>query len=431
MKVWKKFSAVALALVMVLALGATAFATEPLTANMTNESGKIGEFDRNASTPETPTVYANTVTIYKEIKMFNPAATTIYPPSMSYSYAIGAGAADKEIDDTVNSVKVKTIAGVFTEVDSVQKPSITASVAWTPDEPVSATPTTGTADSKPISIDFTGVVFPKAGVYRYVITETVASGAYAAAGVTEKSSHARCLDVYVMDQFDNTGAYTSRAIYGYVLTTDATANVDSTTATTNIKTEGFVGDQADEYHTFNLKITKKVTNDNYTASGTHEFRFSVSFKNSALTGDVRPRTEASATKATLSQPVAAATFDDTDGFVTAPTIGHDGYVTYFGIPVGTAASITETNDVSGTTYKVTSTGADTQFNESIYESATTTSPAAVNAHNVEDLVDITVTNDLQIISPTGVTLRYAPYLAMLGAGVVALPLTLRKREEEI
>jgi len=26
-------------------------------------------------------------------------------------------------------------------------------------------------------------------------------------------------------------------------------------------------------------------------------------------------------------------------------------------------------------------------------------------------------------------LRYAPYLAMLGAGVVALPLTLRKKEE--
>lgn len=423
MKVWKKLSAVTLALVMVLALCVPAFAGE--VEDMDGEEGKIGEFDRTATgegAVNAPVAKTNQVTIYKEIKMFNPAETTIYPPSMSYSYAIEAGSANKEIDDTVNSVKVKTIAGVFTTVGSVQKPSITETVAWTPNSPVNAT-STGTADSKPISIDFTGVVFPKAGVYRYVITETATTATYTAAGVTEKSSHLRYLDVYVMDQFNEEGVYTSRAIYGYVLTA-----TDSDVVANTVKTEGFVGNEADEYHTFNLKITKQVTNDNYIASTAHQFPFSVTFTNTALTGNVRPRTDVTA-PATLQQPNAATTFSST-GFTTTPTIGHNGSVTYYGIPVGTAASITETNNVSGATYKVTSTGATTDFNESIYDNASTANPAAVAAHSGEDLVDIIVTNDLQIISPTGVTLRYAPYLAMMGAGVVALPLTLRKKEEE-
>jgi len=418
MKVWKKLSAVALALVMVMALSATAFANEP--ENMDGESGKIGEFNRTADTNNAPTAKDNAVKIYKELTVFNPSATSINAPTISYSYAIEAGSAGKNISD--GAASVVTYAGIVDD----SKPTITSTVSWSPAETVTAASVAnhGFANRKPITIDFEGVTFPRAGVYRYKITETIASAAYTAAGVVDGDiSNTRYLDVYVNDD----------GIYGYVLLV-ADNDVNDDTA----KTEGFVAygtggsaQTADQYHTFNLTISKTVTNDNYTKTTHHQFPFTVTFTNSAVTGAVKPIITAT-DYATLAQGDAAAiaSFSSTN-----PTIADSASVTYTGIPMGTAIGIVEKNDVAGTTYAVTTNGADTDITtaENVTSNNSTTGTISITAQTAGSEADktVAVTNNMLIISPTGVTLRYAPYLAMMGAGVVALPLSLRKKEEEL
>lgn len=49
---------------------------------------------------------------------------------------------------------------------------------------------------KELTVDFTSVVFPEPGIYRYVITET-ANAAHAAAGIMHDNDEDRILDVYV------------------------------------------------------------------------------------------------------------------------------------------------------------------------------------------------------------------------------------------
>lgn len=442
MKVWKKLSAVALALVMVLALCAPAFAGEVTAEDMDGEEGKIGAFDRTATgegAVNAPVAKKNQVIIYKELTVFNPSATKVKAPTITYNYIIKPGSADKEITDA-SGVKAKTLAGTVIGTGTDQKPSITQSVGWTTNDEVDAS-SSGTANKKPITIDFTGVTFERAGVYRYEIDETVETAigedttAYAAAGVVNGDiSATRFLDVYVKDN-DTTPA--NKDIYGYVLM-DANDAVNNTDAA---KTEGFVASgsgssakTADQYHTFNLKITKMVAGDNYNMNATngHKFPFTVTFTNNTVTNNVLPIITKSDNNAEFSSVSA--------GAITAfnaanPKLGHEGWVLFTGIPMGTSISITEQNDEANTTYAVTTSGADTNIGtaESVTSGQSTTGTISINAQTAGSEADknVTVTNTMVLISPTGVALRYAPYLAMLGAGVVALPLTLRKREEEI
>jgi hypothetical protein len=135
----------------------------------------------------------------------------------------------------------------------------------------------------------------------------------------------------------------------------------------------------------------------------------------------------------------------TTGIADTPKIDDGSKVKYIGIPVGitavTTVTVYENNDVTGTTYtstyKVDGTAGDSSTekviswltdNDANKSSLATATATAMNAHDAT-VHTIEFTNTLMNISPTGVTLRYAPYMAMMGLGVVALPLSLRKKEE--
>ena len=433
----KKFGALLLALVLVLSLSAPAFAD----ADMTGEAGVIGEFE----TPDDPIAPGNTVKIYKEITAYNPETCVINAPEITFEYTIAAGDAGKTVKDNgshhdpAGSVSVLTKAGVG-------NPTIIGTAAGV----LKLDTTTelnasekGTANRFALTVDFSSVDFTTAGtgagVYRYKINETTAETAKNASGIKEgEVANTLYLDVYV----DGAGA-----IYGYVLftnndTIDGSTSDESAVSTAG-KTEGFVGgkadgeeyenataSKADKYYTFNLTIKKVVENDNYAKSTHHQFPFTVTLANDSVTANVLPlmTVSANATQTTLAAAPIAGTWN--------PTIADGASVTYVGIPGGTPVTIKEKNDIIGVTYSAAITGADTNgdtkyinFNEESNNAVVNCGATALNVAT-ENHNDVTFTNTLIQISPTGVVLRIAPYALMLSAGIVLFVLSRKRKAAE-
>lgn len=369
------------------------------------------------------------VRIVKEIKAYNPATCTVNEPTQTYNYAITAGTADVVITDA-NGVQANTKAGVLTGVAMTSETNSTAgtttSLTYAPTAGTLNAGPDGVANTKWVDIDFSGVVFGAAGVYRYVITESGAT--YGTNGVVEgDTGHVRYLDVYVKDSATMTdGSLASDwEIYGYALFTSDVSTVGTATE----KTSGYTTDDgtlADKYYTFNFSLTKDVQNDSYIESTHHEFPFTVTLTNSTVTADVLPimTLSANATQTDLSAGAIAGTWN--------PTIADGATVTYVGIPAGTTITIYETNDVTGATYQVSSTGADTDITAANVlpgdDSGTATISAGATAGQAATAnKNVTVVNNLQTISPTGVMLRIAPFVAIFAIAAVILVVALRRR----
>ena len=433
MKKFKKIGAFVLVVVMMLALSVSAFA-----ANMTGESGVIGEFE----TPDTPTAQGTSVIIYKEITAYNPEECTVNAPTVTYEYTIAAGSANKNIYDANSHHNPVANAHVLTKA-GVGTPTITGTSAGTlalvPGTNTLNASANGTANRFPLTVSFEGITFPGAGVYRYVITETTTEAVKNAAGIAEGSgANTLYLDVYVDGD---------SSIYGYVLFTndvdiDARENDDAAAATAAGKVEGFVDTDtsetvstADGYYTFNLEIKKVVQNDTYIKTTHHQFPFTVTLANTSVTAAVLPimTVSVNATQTALTAGAIAGTWN--------PTIADGASVKYVGIPCGTTVTVYETNDVAGTTYAASVTNADgTVETKNIYNGensntatincGATALQAATENHTESASKVLTFTNTLLQISPTGVVMRVAPYVMILTAGIALLLVSKRGRREE-
>ena len=455
MKNIKKIGALVLAVVMIAAMSVTAFADGEAALT----GGEVGGF----TTPDTPTSQSKSIKIAKELTVYNVDETTVNAPTMSYTYAITAGAADINVTDATTdhanntAVTLKTKAGV-TPASVTLTGTSANTIAWAPTETVTAS-TDGAANLKYLTINFSNVVFGAAGVYRYVLTETPAT--YAAAGVTETTNttnaHVRYIDVYVRPVttgFTDGSLAADWDIYGYVcmLESEAITPDGDTTTTGAVKTNGFVAGTndgtaylADSYYTYNVTVSKTVTNDAY-AKATHSFPFTVLFTNATITQPVDIRSSTTGTTGGFTDPASAAlSAGTTNGIV---TIKDSSSVKYIGIPNGTQVEVYETNDVTGVTYQVTTTtdgatptvdkavisgtapsSAVTQTTKADYESTKTTITPAANAD--DDVAHtIAVDNNLQVISPTGVAFRVAPYVLMLATGMFLLLVSRHRRKDE-
>ena len=412
MKNLKKIGALLLTIVLVLSLGATAFAAD-IGTNGIKETGD------------------KTIVIKKEITAYNPAGSTVNAPSITYYYEIAPGSAGKVITDS-EDISATTVAGPTGA-------TITASITWDAETPADQMTTSsgGTANTKEITVDFSAVTFPAAGVYRYVITETAD---YANTGVVNGNDHTRYLDVYVKNS-ENVGTY---EIYGYVCfkhdnNIDGSADAaDANQAAKAVKTEGFVANNdeqdaltTDKYYTYNLTVSKTLVND--TGMNSHQFPFGIAFTGTE-TGVLPIISGTAETKPTWSAKGAMSSFDTTVDEGATLKIANGKSVTITGIPVGTAVSIVEKNDVTGTTYAVTSAGADTNITtaELVASGSSTTGTIDVAAQIAGTEADktVAVTNTLALISPTGVVLRVAPYILMLAGGIVLLALSRKRKSRE-
>lgn len=398
----KKFGVLIFAFALILSFGITAF------AESMPESGIL-------STSET------SIVIKKEIKAYNPTGSTVNAPSITYTYSIEPGSSGKNIKDA-NGISVDTVAGPAGA-------TITGSLAW--DAETSAdqmTTASGGADNfKDITVDFSEVTFPAAGIYRYKISETAT---YDKTGVVDGNDHTRYLDVYVKNS-STEGQY---EIYGYVLFVnnndiDGTDTAEEgTTVDDAVKTQGFIGENADKYYTYNLIIGKTLTGDD--GMKNHQFPFGVAFEGSEegvlpiISGTAGTTVPAWNTKGTMSS------FNIEIPETNEPLkIASGKTVTITGIPVGTSTVINEKNDVVGTTYQAASSGADVNAASKYVPTGDTSNNATVNAQTAGNAVDKTVTfeNTLKLISPTGIAFRVAPYALMLAGGIVLLLISRRRK----
>ena len=463
MKHVKKISALLLALVMVMGLSVSAMAAG---GDMNTQAGVIGEF-QTADTPDS--AYDPTVIIYQEITAYNQDSKDVNAPTIDYTYTItglegGVKLKDKgtaALHVSTNAVEVQTKDA---RTAAIGTPKISASVDSSTyvDNKLSLTPSvtlktapTGKVNRFPVKLDFSDINWTSAGVYRFQIDETTAAAEKVAAGIKEgTTTNKRYVDVYVKDASSGTGY----EIYGYVCFTDTTTPIDGTqesTVTAAGKTEGFVGSKAnneaydavndsvaDRYYTFNVKVSKTLQGDQ--SMNDHDFPFTVTFTNDSVTKAIVIKTEASENGGTATEgALASGTLSTATTGITDNThkIDHESYVTYVGIPVGISAGtkvdVFEINDVTGTTYlskyKVDngteSTPKSINWTDPSNKSDVATFTVTADAHDAVSHV-VAFTNILELISPTGVALRVAPYAAMMGGSVALLAVGRRRKEEE-
>ena len=447
MNMMKKLVLFFLALTLVLSVSVGALATSTIPA--LDNDGVNGEFTQ----PDKAEPQGNAVLIYKVINVFNQSSTAVNAPTITYEYTIApatvsgltvtdAGgslhATQNEVTGQVKAgVGSPTISGTTDKTPTSSSTFEAGKLVLTPSVELEAS-ASGAENKFPLKVDFTGVTWPGAGVYRYVITETTSADTKKAAGIAEAvTTKTNYMDVYVMDAEEGSGY----VVYGYVLHTDNTNNITPSTS----KSSKIAAD--DNYYTFDLTISKTLVGDN--ANKTHKFPFNVDFTNSEITaviGLIQNTETGNGITATAPSNAAVSSLDVS---TTNLQLADGASVTYIGIPVGvgeekTTVTVYEINDVVGTvygsTYKV-DTGNETGYKQLSWVSdenanqsnLATVTPAAVNAHDGDSTHTIAFTNTLELISPTGVVLRIAPYALILGAGIVLLLISRRRkavREEE-
>jgi len=370
----KKILAFVLAMIMVMAMGTVAFAVEGTQLPVTGTSGTF------------------TATFKKDLWLKDETSTStlVYAPDVTYSYSadyvealVGADAGKPE------SVSVANI--VYSNADE---------------------PKADAALQKTGEITIVLGANAKAGVYTYTMKET--STNRETNGVTRESTYTdtRTLIIYVtnVDPDDP-----SKGVEVSAVQLAKTVKVEGQEDTVT-KTEGWTstttgGEDLDTYETVDVTITKEITGD--LADKTHQFPFTIvpTFTNGSL---VKQDTDT--------------TYSATGTNFTADLANGDSTVIY-SLPKNAQSTlnITEKNDTDDK-YKVTTTGLAT--NLSAVEMTDKTTPHGGDTANITDTLTVKFTNDLPTPSITGLTLRFAPYLIMIGAGIVLLAISRKRKANE-
>jgi len=436
----KKVGALMLTLAMIVALSATAF------ADNIGSNGVVGEKEGHLTN-------AGSVVLLKELVVKNTDGSDVYLPTVTYAYTIAPAtvAEGTQVTDA-SGTKMKVSAGLagatitssvsFSPDDTTQvDPSSFESVALT--QPFAA-PATGVAVYKSMTVDVSNVAFAESGIYRYVITESSANKA--TAGVTEGTDYSatRYLDVYVrgVPGDNGDGEYASYEVYGFVCFTSNSSingssdgnNLDDVGKTTGYTSTTSLDAVADQYLTKNLSVTKNITGA--MAEKGHKFPFVITLSSGIVgtrvngadtTGNVTSGFDAGSTNVTLAA-----------SNVINAGLSNGKSVILYGIPTEANATVVvkETNDTADV-YTMTASVSNSSVTDLGFAAAgevmdpEVEKTAASVAIDQDTMTEIEFTNDLTEISPTGLALRFAPYVIMLAAGIVFIVLGKRRSDETV
>ena len=422
---------VALLLSIVMILGVTGVAT---ASNITAE--EVENTGAGASA-------AHVVALKKTLKLIDTkTGIVLYAPEITYQYTLNTAALTAEElgyntvagDDGALNEAYKTDAKSISEAGITVKDGATAdgkptvtiadpgTISFSNEDTVAADKNTGNDGDNLIvkSLGITTAAGSVPGIYRFKITESIASGSKtkAVAGVTESDSYTedRFLDVYVTYNEAGTDLEVSNVVL---------FRYDSEEKTT-IKTEGWTSsNDLDTYETVDVTVTKNITGN--LADKNHEFPFSFNVTDPA-TGSLYSY------------------MDDNHAIVAGAAFGQAVNVSYgdavalangksfviYGVPKNSdtksTVTVSEKNDTLDN-YTCTTDGFDSDLDEVLVTSNTASSEVK-KAGIAADAASLKFTNNLENISPTGVVLRIAPYVLILAAGIALLLISRKRKDKE-
>lgn len=370
----KKLTALLLALVMVLAMNASALAETGILAGDAANKTAIDHFNFK-------------VTVDKD--------STVHTPATGATYTLTTGTAD-----ATNSVFAGDLANIGFSADYSENSTTT-------NFPVNNGANDAVNDVTVYAGNYTAP-----GIYRYTLTESNLQNEDL--GFEFKDAQVKTLDIYVKKEGNDFIVYAA-TLY----------NPDP--GATNEKTDGFTIVYTDEpgdpstpgspESPASHDVTVKKTISGNAAVATEEFDFTVTITVDGIATDGLVITMAQA--GSPAGGLAGKEVElkkNTEGTATSAVITGkmkgDDEVTFKGLPETASVVVTENyKDYVASEDENTLTGGT--------NSTDATAKTWTESGTVPDGdANVTINNDRDTISPTGVVLRVAPYAIMLGAGVV-------------
>ena len=404
----RKIAGIALSAAMIFSMGVTAFAD---------------------TTPAGSYPTAVSITMKKDVMIYNTSGHIIDAPEIEYSYKVEAvtPAENTKITDYQgNSGSVKAgVAGVVSITEKVDFSAEEAKEAEAGHDYDAA----GKKYAKDVVVSIDIAKIPAAGIYRYKLTDTTSAEALANAGIVRAEAYdpVRYLDVYVSNH------EASLYISGTVLFRNGSDSISLSGEQLNgaVKVTGYDAASepvSDQYHTYNLDITKTV--DGAMGDKTYEFDFAVSTKdaNAGAASTIFYAVDGGSESSALI------------GADIAAKLHHGQTLHLYGLPQTTLYNVTESAHKFDTYSVTVFDDADNLYkgenkadgSKGVNMAALTGSVKAAeadialvkdysaNAAGTQVMASITFLNYLNAISPTGVALRVAPYAIMLAAGLFLL-----------
>ena len=377
-----------------------------------------------------------------QIKKYLVIKKNVTAPTVSFTYTLASGTAIPATD-TTHEIKAGPDGAVFASTGGTSMTVVFApDDALTPESsaPSGSTIQFATADTsdeayveKDITVGLSGVTFPAAGIYRYIITEQTPE----ATGITYDSVNKRYIDVFVhkydQGEDDKYVAYTA-----IVKLNDGAPDTEGK-ADAATKSTGFTN----RYATDNLSFSKEVTGNQSSFNQYFKFTVKLTGSLSTVSGDTHVKlggvfdakpAESMATVYdgdVMARANSIETFDDEGesiytkrSCVTLSQLieGKDFYlkggqsISLTGLPTGMGYVVTEVEEDYTPSVEVTGDENCSKNENSVTDSALTqnTNLAFINERS-------------GIIPATGVAAAFALPVAALLAGIAGIVLLVLKR----
>ena len=269
-----------------------------------------------------------------------------------------------------------------------------------------ATEAGDTEDTVDVTADFSAVSFTEAGIYRYNVKETLGASNVQddiLIDVNNDNKGTYVLDVYVKN--DN-GSFDP---YAYILSRTGANSTSVDGNQTIITYSDKIDTILNEYTTYDLTVSKTIVGD----MAANSFEFTIDL--TGLSDDVIIDQDGT-------NPEAA------EAYTLKADLANGKQTVIKGLPSTAAYAVKEAvNQLEGYTVEVNDS------NEAAAEYKWIGTAGSAEEFGSADAAqmgkaDITVsyTNTLRSISPTGVIIRFAPYLVILGAGILLLVVSRRR-----
>lgn len=349
-------------------------------------------------------------------------------PNVTFDFSIAAIETGKPATSSTMAVYAPASAGV-TGTPTISDPVFTSDTATTPTNDTVLSEDEGklTLDSgkkyasKTVTVDFSSVTFPEPGIYRYVVTEAAASGAYTHdTQNTGGTSLTRYLDVYVTD---NNGTL---EVSSYVLhKDDSTVTAGANSGSGDVASDGTaVTDKSasyvNEYATKDLAFSKKV--DGNQASKDKYFQYTVTVTGLTATdvftvnldnADASPAGNSATTYTSMSNPASVTGAELAAGVNFY--LQHGQSIKILGLPTTAGYTVTEAEE----DYSKTAN------NDLVAVAAQNEVPAKTyndsNTGTMDDDKYVGYTNTKDGVIPTGVLVTIAPFaigILLFGALII-------------